>query len=146
MPMGNNQPFPGRNFEPGVGPQYSKPLNQAILSQNTTDGNIGAYEQQYGAPGNEPSPYGGAPNGLSPQEQQGFQAQDQVFKQFMSVFGPEAGTAIMQDMIKQLAMKETAPHAMSGQGVPGMGMMPDQPAPMAPPPGPARGMMGRKIR
>lgn len=135
MPMGNNQRSRfGPNFRPAVGPQYSQDLNARIVSQDTTDGNIGAYENMYGSPGYAPSPYSTGQQGLSPQGQQSYDdvsgQMDQTYRRFAQTFGHQTATLLMQEMLKELAQGETAPHSMTQQKP--TGAMPSPPGSISP--------------
>lgn len=116
------QPIPDDEYGDGhkwVNPKFSRNTNRQAVYGNTTDGNVGAYEDLYGSPGNEPTPYGGAKNGLSPAEQGVDRVANiryaDLFRRGSELLGGDDAFAELMDEVLRIAASQEA----SGQQVTG---------------------------
>lgn len=106
-------PIPNDEYGDGhmqVDPRFSRNTNRQAVYNNSSDGNIAAYEETYGAPGNEPTPYSGAPYGLSPVEKGRDQMANMRFSQLFGkgaeLFGEEGFAEIMDQVLRIAASQE----------------------------------------
>jgi hypothetical protein len=114
MPPGS---LPGDEYGDGhqqVNPAFSRRTNSNILNRHTTDGNIGAYEAEYGVPGvpgDKSVPSGGPRRSLYRDADAFYGAQkrsfDQVNSEFRQLFGDEIATQVLDEVMRMAAFQDS---------------------------------------
>lgn len=114
-------PIPNDEYGDGhrqVDPRFSRNTNRQAVYNHTSDGNIGSYESLYGSPGNEPDPYGGAENGLSPGEQGMDKFANRRFadlhRRGAELLGEDGFTELMEQVLRIAASQEANETQVTG--------------------------------